>query len=215
MKWNLVAVALLAGGPLLNCSTFADEATVLAALQQAEERYKALSARVEDLEVAVQSYKQQVTDLRSELDSLKDSVAQGANNREVSGLKEDLDRLRQAIKEVDQRRIDDQERVTATIRELGKDLRKTLVDTTSSGPRTVTPNTARQGNPQSSPTKANGQETGYKYTIRSGDTLSAIVVALREQGILVTLKQVKDANPNVQWTRLKIGQEIFIPAPVP
>ena len=54
-------------------------------------------------------------------------------------------------------------------------------------------------------------DTGFEYTIQSGDTLSGLVLKLRKQGMNVTQKQLKDANPDVNWDKLKVKQKIFIP----
>jgi hypothetical protein len=217
MKRNLFAATLFLSGSLLCTPARGDDAAVAAALQQAEERYKALSARVEDLEIAVQSYKQQVTKLIEELRSLKDEQAKGTGSREFTGLKEDLDRLREAIKEVDQKRLADQKDITAALKDLGKDLKRSIQSGVSPTPRPVEPAPPRNGSLPSSPPKSggtNGQQTGYEYTIRSGDTLLGIVNALKAQGIKITLEQLSEANPGVKSTNLRIGQKIFIPAPV-
>jgi len=34
-----------------------------------------------------------------------------------------------------------------------------------------------------------------------------------DEKIPVTTKAIKNANPNVDWNRLRIGQKIFIPKP--
>lgn len=51
---------------------------------------------------------------------------------------------------------------------------------------------------------ASGSRT---YTIREGDTLTKIA---SQQGI--TLKQLEDANPGVEPTKLQIGQKLVLPA---
>jgi len=212
MKRNFLAIALACGGSLLSSSALADEA-VIADLRLDNQK---LTARVEDLESSLQSYKQQVMKLSEEVRSLKADLAKGADNREVAGLKEDVDRLREAIKEVDQKRIADQEKIAATIRDLGKDLKKSIQGSVSPAPRPIEPVQPRNGSPPASPPKsggATGPQTGYEYTIRSGDTLLGIVTALKSQGIKITLEQLSEANPGVKSTNLKIGQKIFIPVP--
>jgi LysM repeat protein len=54
-------------------------------------------------------------------------------------------------------------------------------------------------------------EKGFEYKIKSGDRLPKIVAALKAQGFKATDKQIMDANPTVDWTKLKIDQKIFIP----
>jgi LysM repeat protein len=56
-------------------------------------------------------------------------------------------------------------------------------------------------------------DKGFEYEVKSGDTLSAIIAAYREQNIKITLKQVLNANPGLDEKKLKVGQKIFIPAP--
>jgi LysM repeat protein len=56
-------------------------------------------------------------------------------------------------------------------------------------------------------------EDGFDYVIKDGDRLDKIVARYREEKIMVTMKAVKDANPKVDWSRLKVGQHIFIPKP--
>lgn len=50
-----------------------------------------------------------------------------------------------------------------------------------------------------------------EYAIQVGDTLSRIVSTFRESGHPMTLKLLQEANPNVQWNRLRLGQRIVIP----
>jgi LysM repeat protein len=54
------------------------------------------------------------------------------------------------------------------------------------------------------PVMAGGQD----YAIARGDTLSTIAHKFH-----VTVKAIQDANPNVQPTKLQIGQKLHIPAP--
>ena len=66
--------------------------------------------------------------------------------------------------------------------------------------------------PPANPPEGQGTGKGYDYTVRSGDNPTKIAAALREQkGLKITSSQIVAANPGVDWTRLKIGQKIFIP----
>jgi LysM repeat protein len=73
----------------------------------------------------------------------------------------------------------------------------------------VTPKVADEPAPKVS----NSPEKGFEHEVKSGQTLSAIIQAYRDQGVKVTLKQVLDANPTLKPERMKAGQKIFIPAP--
>ncbi|EDY83534.1 hypothetical protein VDG1235_3161 [Verrucomicrobiia bacterium DG1235] len=46
------------------------------------------------------------------------------------------------------------------------------------------------------------------YTIKSGDTLGKIAAAYK-----ITLSQLQAANPGIDPRRLRIGQQIVVPAP--
>ena len=65
----------------------------------------------------------------------------------------------------------------------------------------------------SAATPPKGPEKGYEHVIEKGQTLSAIVEAYRSKGIKVTLKQVLEANPNINEKKLSVGQKVFIPLP--
>ena len=56
-------------------------------------------------------------------------------------------------------------------------------------------------------------EKGIEYVIKSNDTLSGIVTACRARELKVTQKLMREANPDVNWDRLRVGQKIFIPIP--
>ena len=56
-------------------------------------------------------------------------------------------------------------------------------------------------------------EEGFEYVVQRDDRLDIIVKRYRDEKIMVTSKSIMDANPTVNWSRLRIGQKIFIPKP--
>jgi LysM repeat protein len=52
---------------------------------------------------------------------------------------------------------------------------------------------------------------GEHYIVRAGDTLLSISHTRSQAGHLVTSKQLRVANPQVDWLRLKVGQVLNIP----
>ncbi|HXG49416.1 MAG TPA: LysM peptidoglycan-binding domain-containing protein [Methylomirabilota bacterium] len=221
MKLKSAAVLLPALGYLaLAPVSRADEATLEALRQQGDDRYRELSTRVADLEAALLSSQQQVRKLTDELLAVRSELAKGASDRELAGLKEDMERLRQAIKDLDQKRLADQkdnkDRIETEFRKLQKLIENIGTPVRNAGPTPPVSATRSSPTPGGPPagTRPTGPETGYEYTIRSGDTLSGIVAALRAQGIMVTQAQVMNANPGVKWNSLRVGQKIFIPAVV-
>ncbi len=64
--------------------------------------------------------------------------------------------------------------------------------------------------PDDSPPKP---EKGYYHVVESGETLSMICSAYREQGVKVSVSQVMKANGLTSHSMLKVGQKLFIPKP--
>lgn len=172
-----------------------DSATAVAEREEAQERYRRMSAKIEDLENTIQTYNQQFQKMEAELHRLRGELAKvREGSRDSNGKAEIIEQ----IKAVDRARVADQENVMKEFARLRKELLGTLTK-----PK---PNA---GSPAPTP---QATEKGFEYEIREDDTLSALVIALNKQGLKVTQKQVEQANPGINWNKLKIGQKIFIPA---
>lgn len=206
------AALLLGGSPLVRAQ---DAAAAALARQADEEQYRSLNTRVVNLEESNQSLQKKIQDLTEALHKLRDDVARAANNKEVTAVQASIRRLESAIKEVDEKRIADNTKVLAALENIKQAIAtrpapKSGGDSEGGGTRTKPANPPSRGEG----TRGNNvTEDGYNYSIKSGDTLSGLVLALRSQGIKVTQKQVTEANPNVNWNRLKVGQTVFIPKP--
>jgi LysM repeat protein len=57
-------------------------------------------------------------------------------------------------------------------------------------------------------------QKGYYHVVESGETLAIICQAYRDDGVKVSLSQVRKANGLTSKSVLKAGQKIFIPKPV-
>lgn len=177
-------------------------AAAAAAREEAETRYQRLNARLDDLEVAFQRFQKDRDKLESEIRSLRDQVSRLADNSQHAATQESIKRLADAIEEVDRKRLKDQDNVSSALREMER-----LVVKGSSPSRSGTKT-------QATPPKRDTSGKGYEYTIRENDNAGKIAAALREQkGIKITAQQIIDANPGLDWTKLRIGQKIFIPDP--
>jgi len=179
----------------------------LAAKEGAEERYKRIAADMQALQMDNESMKAKITSLEQKIDDLRQQLAASASN---TGVQDDLKRLAEKIAEVDKKREEDKQGISDEIRKSIGGLEKSLA--TSSGPvRSTTPKVPP---PAESPTADNG----FSYTIQDGDTLSAILKAyntdFKSKGWkTISLKQAREANPKVDWDRLRVGQKIVIPRP--
>ena len=193
-----VALLMLAAGPA-RAADIAGSAAAVAAQQEAEERYKQMAATVEEMKETQAAQQKKISALAAELEKLREEVVRAGNNAATT---DSLKRLADQIQEVDKKRVADNERILAEFARLGK-----AISAGSGTTRTHPPDST----PTNPPPVASGE--GFDYVIAKNDTLGDIVQAYRKQGINITRKLVMDANPNVNWDKLRIGQKIFIPKP--
>jgi LysM repeat protein len=168
-----------------------------------EERLNKLSGRIEDLTAGQEELKKQIADLAKEIESLRERSAKPSASY---ARPEDLNRVAEAVKEVDRKRMDDAEKTHAELLKLRKILEAPLASTK----KTSTTKPPKEASVTPAPTTS---DKGFEYVIKSGDTLDAIVLAYKEKNIKVTVNQIVNANPGLKPERLKVGQKIFIPAP--
>ena len=215
MKRIILVIAMLAVlVPLAPLQSQQDAPTAAAAREQAEERHRTLTKRLDGLEESMAAFQKNVTALRDEVRRLKDELDRSKNKNESAATQESIKYLAEKIEEVDKKRLNDSE----LVRKKFDELRKFALESPGAPRVTPTPppgvNPPPRGAPNATPrTTPDGKQPGYLYKIKDKDTLAAIVAALRKQGINANQKQIEDANPGVKWNQLKIGQEIFIPAP--
>jgi hypothetical protein len=157
------------------------------------ENQEALRKKIEDLEKAIDH-------LRAQMD--KPNVNYASQDY--------VKQLYESVKELDRKRIDDNEKLKADMKSEFEKLRKAL---TSSAPRTTppTPSTTTDD-----PKKKSGpapEEKGYWHVVKEGELLSNIVKAYRDdKKTTATLDQVIKANPSLKPDKIYAGQKIFIPA---
>jgi len=178
----------------------ANSAAGIAEKQEAEERYKRISADVESLHAANLALQKKVSALEAELQKVSMEQARTANNN----TSESLRKLADSIQEVDKNRVSDKQKILEEISRMMKTLNAPPLGRSPKKP--VVPETS------STPDK------GFPHVVKPGETLGAIVsdynAAFKEKKLkTITQKEVMAANPNVDWNRLKIGQTIFVPAP--
>jgi LysM repeat protein len=183
-----------------------DTPTAIAERQEAEKR---LNAKIEDLEATVQSQQRKLGDLEQAVQRLRDELAHATSNNKNAAIEKDISDLREKLSRIEKNREADNNKVLAEFERLRKGLLEKSSPTAAPPPEN---NTKPPKTNTSEPPKPTSDK-GYEYTIAQGDTLSGIVNKLIKGGVKVTQKQVSEANPNVNWNRLRIGQKIFIPAP--
>jgi LysM repeat protein len=162
-----------------------------------EERLNKLSAQIDVLIEAKDAQNKKIDDLQSQVRDLQSQVSKPSGNYASA---EDLKQVADAVKEVDKKRQQDNEKIVNEIEKLGKTLGggrgRSVAPTASTTPAvTVDPTSPH-----------------FEYPVQSGDTLSAIVKAYRDKGYKITMSQVLAANPGLKAENMKVGQKIIIPA---
>jgi prefoldin subunit 5 len=184
-------------------------AAEVAAKQAADERYERMAADIQALQAANEALQTKLTALGQQLQDLRNQLTQSAGNFSTS---EDLKHLADKIQEVDKKREDDKQAIAEEIRKSIGELKHALADSPA-------PSHVSASKPAPS-TASPDSDKGFVYKIQDGDSLSAIVKAynadFKSKGLkTISLKQAMDANPAVDWNRLRVGQKIVIPQPQP
>ena len=133
-----------------------------------EERLNKLTAQIQDLIEAQAAQSKRIDALAKELQTMQ----QEQQNKPVANYasSEDVKELTAKLKEVDGKRQEDNDRILATLKSLGKNL-----GATSTRKPTVTP---KDDVP---PRTAVSPETGFEHEVKPGETPSAILQAYRDE----------------------------------
>ena len=186
---------------LLAVALFATPSLVREQDAATEERLNKLTAQIQDLVEAQGTQSKRIEALAKELQAVEheQQTKPVADYASQSDVKE----LAAKLKEVDRKRQEDNDRILDELKKLGRNLGA------GSGRKPVTPKVVEDVSPKTPVTP----EKGFEHVVKSGQTLSAIIQAYKEQNIKVTMKQVLDANPGLKPEKMFVGQKIFIPAP--
>jgi predicted RNase H-like nuclease (RuvC/YqgF family) len=186
----------------------ATNAAAVAEAQGFDEKFKQLAADIDSLRAANETIRDKLSALHDEIQQVRTEQARLASNA-ISA--DDLKPLAAKIEEVDKKRIADKDEIADQVKQTAVRLGRLITDSSGAAP----------GKPVSNPPPVNVTATtgqGYNYTVVKGDILPAIVSAynakFKEMGMkTIRQKQVEDANPTVNWSRLQVGQVIIIPQP--
>ena len=197
------------------------EAAAIAERQELRESMRSLSAKVEDLWTAHAAQQKRISAVGDEVSKFRMEHDRG-NTKFAT--KEDLqklsDSLRQAVRELDEKREADRKLILEELRKLAK------MPVPAPAPAIPAPEPKPRGESAKSNSGGDGSvgasatREGYEYEVRKDDTLSSILQAyndeFKKQGKkTVSLKQVMDLDENkhLKPNALRVGQKLFIPDP--
>ena len=231
MKPISLFLAGAASSSLLLCSAFTQDNPARAAVEReaAEENYKLLSSAVNGLTTGQADLQRRLGALADEIRTLRAQDNKIDTSKFVT--REELNRLVESVKEIDRKREADKKLILDEFEELKKDLRKMLsapssVATAASPKKTRSSPASEKGSEKlnekpadNSAAKPSGaaatNQEGVDYLIQPGNNLLAIVKAhnevFKKQGKKTTLQLVRESNPGLKDTNLRVGQKIFIP----
>jgi septal ring factor EnvC (AmiA/AmiB activator) len=167
-----------------------------------EERLNKLSGQIEDLIAGQEAQRKRISELAKEIEGLREQLIKPSTSYPSH---DDLKRLAKTIEEVDRKRLDDNDKITARL--------KKLADTLAAPPAVAKRSSAQSDKENSNSEKKAPSEKGFEHTVKSGDSVLGIIQAYKEQNIKVTEKEILKANPNLVPEKMKVGQKIWIPAP--
>ena len=192
--FTLVAAGLLA----LNFSVSAQDAAII-------EQAQRLIGKVQDLSETVELQQKKITQLEAELRAVREE--QSKPRTDVAG-RDELRDLAGKVKEIEEKRAADKELILKEISNLAK--------TPAIAPLTSKPHNKPKPVVDTEPLAPTGNYEGFEHTVKSGETLLAIVQAYnKEQGLKNTLAMVlkHPLNAKIKAERLLVGQKVFIPSP--
>jgi hypothetical protein len=185
--------------------TFIASGALAASAQESatQQQIDKLSGQIQDILDTQAQQSKRLDAIEKEISDLRDKVNAPANLPDAAS-RDDLKKLAEQVQEIDRKRGEDRDLILKQIAKIGSG-----GDTTPSPSHT---HTAPPKNNDESPAP-NVPDKGYYYEVKQGDTLGLIVKAYREQGVKVTSRQIKAANPTMNPDVLIPGKKIFIPDP--
>lgn len=179
------------------------------ALQVDSEEFKRLAGEVADLRDANMAQQRRIATLQKEVENLREALRE-SQERTTSRMgdlatREDLKKIVEQIKAVDQQREADRKLILQEFENLGK----TLAGLSKPAKR-------REPEPEAAAEPFEGEV--IEHVVLPNESLSEIQMhynaALQKQGRpTVSLKQILQANPKLNPNRIFAGQKINLPVP--
>lgn len=195
--------------------------------QELEDRLRRVERDLEAMKEANDSLRKKVADLQRTTDTVSEAAAKSAtssrNILQATASKEELQQLRDALKESEHRREADKKLFLEKFEELRKLMAAAPAAPSFSAPPSGKASkeraeTAGGGRAAKSP-PAGVPDTGVYHVVEKNQTALEILKAYNDdqkakgRAGKITLAQLQAANPGTNLDRLRTGQKLFIPIP--
>jgi len=166
------------------------------ALESELKRLEELASSDSGLEDAVQANKEGLDKLSNSVNGFSKNV-----NKAITDIGSDIKKVRSNVNKA-LIEAGTAKKMVQELEEKGVQVSVVPSRSSASGSRAASSSSPAQKAPDAAPGKSG------VYTIKSGDTLGKIAAAYK-----ITLSQLQAANPGIDPRRLRIGQQIRVPAP--
>jgi hypothetical protein len=194
----LVVIGVLAG----HLCAVGQDAEVIAARQELDERFRRLESAVEQLQAAQMMLQKRIAQVGEEIQGLRNEIVRKPNEAVTH---DDLRALEKKVLELNEKREADKRLILEQLEKLAR-TPPVLPAAHATSPRTSSPS-------------FDPNQPGFEYEVQSGDTISSIVSDFNKEfkarGIKgrVTVEQVMEVNGIKRASQLLSGKKIFIPEP--
>jgi regulator of replication initiation timing len=209
--------------------------------EEAREKLFKAADQLDNIQANSEATKLSVDGMKGDITSLQQSVAKlqaenTALKQEIADLQTALDNYKDQQLKSRQKLIDDVAGLIAADKAgSGKPKKKTTSDSEDAPPKksdtasnltpppdkapTASANSSTAGATATTPSTdesgpAAKPQKGYWHEVAFGETLTMICSAYRDNGVKVTVAEVRKANGLTEKSQLKAGQKLFIPQPV-
>jgi leucyl-tRNA synthetase len=193
--------------------------------QELEDRLRRVERDLESVKEANESLRKKLADLQRATDTVSEEaakVATASNNALQSRAgKQELNQLRDALKESESRREADKKLFLEKFEELRK-----LMAAAPAAPSFSAPSSGRTSKAKAEPSAEKSRplppgvpDTGVYHVIEKNQTALEILKAYNDdlkakgRASKISLAQLQAANPGTNLDRLRTGQKLFIPIP--
>ncbi len=181
------------------------------------EEVKRMAGEIADLREANTAQNRRMTQMQKEIDSLREAL-RDSHEKSVTKMgdfatREDLKKIMDNVRDVDQRRESDKKLILDEFQKLGRTFSQPPEHSSSRKPQKER---EKEKEPEKEAAPIEG--TFLPYKVKDGQRLADIVKeyngALKEKNLpSITIEQVKRANPRMNPNKIFVGQEILLPVP--